>query len=61
MNEKRAEPPQTDDLAAIEQWHENQEAEAPRAPPDIAAHGPVAIECRHGYDVCPTCDGEVAR
>ena len=21
-----------------------------------AAYGPVAIECEHGYDVCPTCD-----
>lgn len=21
------------------------------------ALGPVAIECEHGFDVCPTCDG----
>lgn len=42
---KSTEAPQTDDLSAIEQWHENQEAE------HIAAHGAT-------YNVCPQCEEE---
>lgn len=55
------EAPQTDDFAAIEQWHENQEAQAGRESlASIAVRGAVAIECHHGYDACPACD-EVVR
>lgn len=61
MNEKH-DAPQTDDLAVIEQWQENQEAQAVATgiPEPIAVNGPVGIECPHGYDACPECD-EVAR
>lgn len=28
----------------------------PTCPTYIAVHGAVAVECEHGYDVCPKCD-----
>lgn len=38
------------------------DVQVPRAPHDhtcafrIASECAIAVECEHGYDVCPTCD-----